>query len=216
MTKIVVPILRETKEDVIRNANKCIKKGADILEIRLDAIHNINPKLATEIIKEINYPVIATNRSSLEGGFFEGTEEERINILKECAEVADYLDIELQTNEKYIEEIKDTGVKTIVSYHDFESTHDLDVLTNIVIKESILGDVAKIAVMPKNLEDTVKVLNIMSRFDNVVGISLSDLGSYTRVLAYKFNAPFTFATVSDLTAPGQINIHNMKCLMNSI
>ena len=50
---------------------------------------------------------------------------------------------------------------------------------------------------------------------NVVAISMGELGSYTRVIASKFNAPFTFAVVNDNTAPGQIDIDTMKSLMNS-
>ena len=214
-TKIVLPIFQKTKEDILRNANECIEKGADILEIRIDGMENPTPELAREIIEEINFPIIATNRIKSEGGSFEGSEEERIAILKECAEVADYVDIELQCDEKYIKEIKDTGVTTIISYHDFEKTPDLDFLIDIVEKEAKLGDIPKVAVMPNNLEDTITVLAILSHFENVVAISMGELGSYTRVISSKFNAPFTFATANDLTAPGQIDIDTMRILLNS-
>ena len=35
--------------------------------------------------------MIATNRISSEGGYFKGSEEERCNILLECADLVDYL-----------------------------------------------------------------------------------------------------------------------------
>ena len=46
--------------------------------------------------------MIATNRISSEGGSFKGTEEEeRIDILLKCAPLVDYVDIELQSDDKY-------------------------------------------------------------------------------------------------------------------
>ncbi|ADC46940.1 3-dehydroquinate dehydratase type I AroD [Methanobrevibacter ruminantium M1] len=214
-TKIAIPIFQKKKEDVISVAQDCIIKGADILELRIDGMENPNPKLVREIIEEINFPIIATNRTTREGGFFKGTDKDRIAILRECADVADFVDVELQTNRKLIESITETGVKTIISYHNFKQTPDLDFLIDIVNQEKELGDIAKIAVMPNNLEDTLTVLAILSHFDDTVAISMGELGSYTRVIASKFNAPFTFAVANDTTAPGQIDIDTMRVLLNS-
>ncbi len=214
-TKIAIPIFQKKKEDIIRVANECIIKGADILELRIDGMENPNPKTVKEIIEEINFPTIATNRTTREGGSFKGSDKDRIAILRECADVADFVDVELQTNRKLIESITETGVKTIISYHNFKMTPDLDFLIDIVNQEKELGDIAKIAVMPNNLEDTLTVLAILSHFDDTVAISMGELGSYTRVIASKFNAPFTFAVVNDTTAPGQIDIDTMKVLLNS-
>lgn len=214
-TKIAIPIFQENKEEIIKVAKDCIEKGADILELRIDGIKKPNPELVKEILKEIDYPIIATNRISSEGGSFKGTEEERINILKECANLVDYIDIELQTDKKYIQAIKDTGVKTIISYHDFKKTPNLEFILDIIKQEKELGDIAKIALMPNNLEDTITILAVLSHCNNTVAISMGELGSYTRVIASKFNAPFTFAVANDKTAPGQIDIETMKLLLNS-
>ena len=194
-TKIAIPIFQRKKEDVLKVARDCIIKGADILELRIDGMENPNPHEVRQIIEEINFPTIATNRTSKEGGSFNGSDDERIAIL--------------------IESITETGVKSIISYHNFNMTPDLDFLIDIVNQEKELGDIAKIAVMPNNLEDTLTVLAILSHFDDTVAISMGELGSYTRVIASKFNAPFTFAVANDTTAPGQIDIDTMKVLLNS-
>ncbi len=214
-TKIAIPIFQKNKELILKTAHECIMKGADILELRIDGIENPNPKLVKEIIEDINFPLIATNRIKAEGGLFKGTEDERIAILRESCDVADYVDIELQSDKKHIKEITDTGVKTIISYHNFKKTPHLDYLINIIKKEQDLGDIAKIAVMPNSLEDTLTVLALLSHFENTVAISMGEIGSYTRVVASKFNAPFTFATANDTTAPGQIDIETMKLLINN-
>ena len=84
----------------------------------------------------------------------------------------------------------------------------------VVNKEQELGDIAKVAFMPKDLDDTLKVLAILSHCENTIAISMSDLGSYTRVMASKFDSPITFASGTDATAPGQIDIETMKALLN--
>lgn len=219
-TKIAIPIMQKSTEDIINTANDYIKKGADLLELRIDGIVDVNSNTIRETIEEIAFPIIATNRSKNEGGYFLGSERERISILKSCCdlEFVEYIDIELQSDpclRNYIlDKCEDAGVKTIISFHDFEKTPHIDDLLEIVKEERSLGDIAKIAVMPKDLEDTISVLAIMSRCDNTIAISMGELGSYTRVMASKFNAPITFATGGDVTAPGQIDIETMKLMLN--
>ena len=213
-TKIAIPIFQKNCEDVIDVANDCIDKGADVLEFRIDALEKPNIKEIRNAIKEINFPIIATNRISNEGGSFKGNEEDRIDILYQCADLVDYIDIELQTNDEYIEKLSECGVTTIISYHDFKKTPDLNEIMYIVEKEHELGDIAKVAFMPQDLEDTLTILAVQSHCKNTIAISMGDLGSYTRVMASKFNSPITFAAGTDVTAPGQIDIETMKALLN--
>ncbi|MDO5824643.1 type I 3-dehydroquinate dehydratase [Methanobrevibacter sp.] len=213
-TKIAIPIFQKNCKDVIEVANDCIDKGADILEFRIDALENPKISEIKSAIDEINFPIIATNRIQSEGGSFRGTEEERFNILYECCDIVDYVDIELQSKDEYINKIHDTGVTTIISYHDFEKTPNLNEITYIVEKEQELGDIAKVAFMPQNLEDTLTILAVLSHCENTIAISMGELGSYTRVMASKFNSPITFAAGTDVTAPGQIDIETMKVLLN--
>ena len=213
-TKIAIPIFQRKCEDVIEVAKDCIDKGADILEFRIDALKNPDINEIKNTIQTINFPMIATNRIKSEGGSFKGSEEERINILYECCDLVDYVDIELQSDDEYINKIHDTGVTTIVSYHDFKKTPHLNEIMYIVEKEHELGDIAKVAFMPQNLEDTLTILAVLSHCENTIAISMGDLGSYTRVMASKFDSPITFAAGTDVTAPGQIDIETMRALLN--
>ena len=214
-TKIAIPIFQEKCSDVIAVAEDCIDKGADILEFRIDALKNPEISEIKKTIEEINFPMIATNRINSEGGSFKGSEEDRFNILYECCDLVDYVDIELQSDDEYINRIHETGTKTIVSYHDFEKTPDLNEIMYIVSKEQELGDIAKVAFMPQDLEDTLTVLAVLSHCENTIAISMGDLGSYTRVMASKFDSPITFAAGTDVTAPGQIDIETMTALPNT-
>lgn len=213
-TKIAIPIFQKNCKDVIEVAMDCIDKGADILEFRIDALKNHDIGEIRDTIREIDFPMIATNRIASEGGSFKGSEEKRINILYQCSDIVDYVDVELQTKDEYIELIQNTNAKTIISYHDFEKTPDLNEIMYIVEKEHELGDIAKVAFMPQDLEDTLTILAVLSHCENTIAISMGDLGSYTRVMASKFDSPITFAAGTDVTAPGQIDIETMKALLN--
>jgi len=68
--------------------------------------------------------------------------------------------------------------------------------------------------MPHDLDDTLTVLAVQSHFKDIIAISMGELGSYTRIMASKFNSPITFAVGTDVTAPGQIDIETMKALLN--
>ena len=51
-TKIAIPIFQRNKEDILKVAEECIIKGADILELRIDGMDNPNPKIVKEIITD--------------------------------------------------------------------------------------------------------------------------------------------------------------------
>ena len=102
-TKVCVPIFEKTYESAIQAAKNSIEAGADLLELRIDFLENPDPDDVKNLINEIKFPVVATNRRKEEAGFFKGSESERIEIILEAARAADIVDIELGTN---IEDLK--------------------------------------------------------------------------------------------------------------
>lgn len=215
-TRICVPIIEKTYESALESSKFSINAGADILELRIDFIENSNPDDVKNLIKEIDFPVIATNRRKEENGFFSGSESDRIEILLESAKVAEIVDIELGTELDHINKIVKTSNLSIISFHDFEKTPDKDFLLEVVNKELKLGDIAKFAVMPKTMADTLIVLNVLSEVENTVGISMGEMGSYTRVVAPLFGSPITFASYENSSAPGQLNIETTKDFINKL
>ncbi len=207
---ICVPILRKSIDSALKSANKAIKLGADILELRIDALDNPDSDKIRNLIDNINHRFIVTNRMREEGGFFKGSELERTEILVEVAEIVDFIDIELQTEVKYRSKVIKSSQSSIISYHDFEKTPSMTELLNIVEKEKEVGDIAKFAVMPRNIQDTLTVLEVLSRVSNTIGISMGELGKYTRVVAPLFGSPLTFASVDFESVPGQLDIQTTR------
>jgi 3-dehydroquinate dehydratase-1 len=211
---VCASILCESGEDIIKSAVEAIKSGADLLEIRLDALPRQDPDVVIDILKQIPYPLIATNRMKEEGGFFQGSEAERIEVLLAAAKWALYVDVELQTRDKYKSEIIEAAQSTIISYHNFQETPPLEKLFKIARRATTEGDLAKLAVMPRNIQDTLIVLEVISRCENTIAISMGKLGSYTRVVAPLFGSPITYASLEDEIAPGQLSIKTTREILD--
>lgn len=215
-TSICVPIYEETYESALNSAKNAIRAGADLVELRIDAIKNPDPDEVLKLIKDIKHPMIATNRRIEEGGLFDGSESERVEILLSAAKKADIIDIELETNNEYINKIVKAANSTIISYHDFNKTPSVEFLLDIVEREKEIGDIAKFAVMPNKISDTLVVLDVLSRVDNTVGISMGDIGRYTRIIAPLFGSPITFASLENRSAPGQINLESTMNILHEL
>lgn len=215
-TKICVPIFEKNSESILEAVKNSINAGADLIEFRIDAMDHTDPDEVSNIIKDINHPIIATNRMIKEGGLFKGSEAERTDILLAAAKHADIIDIELQTDEEYMDKIIKASKSTIISYHNFERTPSEDVLLKIVNQERELGDIAKFAVMPETISDTLTVLKVLSQVKETIGISMGDMGRYTRVVAPLFGSPITFASIDTISAPGQLDIHTTKNFLDKI
>ncbi|BDZ71971.1 hypothetical protein GCM10025861_24880 [Methanobacterium petrolearium] len=136
---ICVPIFQKDRRNVLKIAEKAIKMDVDILELRIDALLDPDPQKIVHLMEEINFPLIATNRMREEGGHFRGSEDERTRILIETAEHVDYVDIELQTDEKLRSKVINASKSTIISFHDFQRTPPLKELLKIVENEKSWG-----------------------------------------------------------------------------
>jgi 3-dehydroquinate dehydratase I len=213
---ICVPIFEKDDENILKSAKIAVEAGADLLELRVDAMDHPDPEGVSDIIKAINYPVIATNRKTDEGGYFEGSESERIDILIKAAKYADFVDIELGTDEKNLSKVIKASKSAIISFHDFSKTPPIDELLEVVRREKELGDIAKFAVMPRNISDTLIVLNVLSLVENTIGIAMGEIGRYTRVVSPLFGSPITFASLNNKSAPGQLDINTTKSILSEI
>jgi 3-dehydroquinate dehydratase-1 len=215
-TMICAPIIEKKPKYALKSAKKAITLGADMLELRIDALEDPDPDEVQQLIADMNYSVIATNRIQSEGGSFNGSEEERTSILVKAAEFADIVDIELQTDIKMRNDVIKASKSTIISYHNFKNTPSFDELLNVVKKEKELGDIAKFAVMPNNSKDTLTVLRVLSEVENTIGIAMGDIGKYTRIVAPIFGSPITFASIDKESAPGQLDIKTTKNILRKL
>ncbi len=205
-----------------------VEGKADLVEIRLDmaALKELDGIL--ELIGSCPLPVIATNRASFEGGMFEGSEEERLTILRDAVEAgADFVDIELAAVEAMkapiVECCARKGCRLIISYHDFTSTPGEDEIKEIL--KRMAGErpnIAKLVTMARSQDDVRSNLKAYCHSDilpfDLIAFSMGEAGTMSRLACLALGAPFTYvaATAEEVTAPGQLDVDTARRILDSM
>ena len=224
MTEIVAAIA----DDPLRNAIRAASVGADMIEIRIDLLDYPADSLHSlfkELNKSVRIPIIATNRINVEGGKFDGSEEERIEILLSVLEMVDAIDIELRTGSEYrdlvVRRAKKAGKRVIISYHDFSKTPEMVVMQNIISDCFDAGaDIAKLAATPHSYEDALLLLQLTLDCARapaqVCIIGMGRYGVHTRVIAPIYGSALAYTSVGAATAPGQIGIRELRGMLEML
>ena len=211
---ICVPIISKTVEEAAGSINKA-EKVADIIELRVDYLKNQDLKVFLDAAQK---PVIVTCRKKSEGGFYEGDEKGRVDILlKAITAGADYVDIELSTPEPLLEELKKKKGETrlILSYHNFQQVpEDLQKTFDRMLEKGF--EIIKIAVMANSIEDNLKIFDIIKQAKdkntNIIAFCMGEYGEVSRILSPIFGSYLTFGSLSKgkESAPGQIPADILK------
>lgn len=182
---IKAPSTDEALELMQRAANR-----ADLLELRLDGMSHPDLK---KLLGHKPCPLIITNRPRRQGGDYSGPEEDRLELLKQAAQLgADYVDIELDA----VGGLASTGsTKLIVSYHDFERTPDnLKELYQELLDTG--ADVVKVACQANRISDNLKMFELLrNAHRSTIGLCMGELGEVSRVLAPRFGGFLTYASL---------------------
>lgn len=227
---ICVPLKYATFEEVVNAARKAEKEGASAVEVWLDTLpftygqSRKDQKLLNELFTLIDLPIVCVNKCEGECGMFRGSESDRVNLLCKAALAGvDFIDIGIDTDEKLIEELKNTieengnVTQLIVSYHNFGGTPSFEDLKEVVKKSEALGaDVIKIATMAKDDPDNdiiFKVLDFISEEGKKgIGICMGDCGTRSRRSGCSNGSLWTYAALdaSSATASGQLTIKELN------
>ena len=215
--RICVSVLPETVAEALELVERAENHGADLIEVRLDSLKK-HSGLA-DIAGCGKVPMIATNRSAKSHGKFRGNETERKQILLNAARNGfEYVDIELSTSKlgNIVSDVHGMGVKSVVSFHDFNETPRPSQMEEVLKKELASGaDVCKVVTTAKSVEDNLTVLNFVSKAcksAKTVCFSMGELGKISRLLSPLFGGFFTFASLEKgrETASGQLTIQEMR------
>ena len=238
-TPAIVCVLRELSISKALTALRC---GADVVELRLDLFkpeerEATRVKAFVEALREeAKAGVILTNRSASEGGKFEGSEEERLSLLKEALEAseADAVDVEYFADPRKRAEIvalsRKLNATVIFSFHDFAGMPDAAELEHLALKMHAEGaDIAKIAVTPETAEDALKLLELTLKLKaskasrkagekGVAFIGMGSVGRHLRVLAPIYGSALTYGFLEgeESVAPGQLSISELRSMIDKL
>jgi 3-dehydroquinate dehydratase / shikimate dehydrogenase len=200
--KLCVTVTADTTAELRTQRDQV--KEADLVELRLDTVRD---PTAAGALAGRRKPVIVTCRARAQGGYFEGSEEERRAILSDALALgAEYIDLDWQTGA--VDLIERTGGRRVVlSHHDFNGVPtDLNDLSHAMLASG--AEVVKVAVMASRLSDclTLRELGRNTRVPMAL-IAMGEAGIPSRVLAGWTGSCWTYA--GDGVAPGQISAERM-------
>ncbi len=218
--KVCVAIIGSTPAEMVEKAAEAVRENP-FIEFRLDYLPKpllALPKLKQFISERSEVTAIATCRRAATGGKFKGTIAAELEVLEKAASSGFHLvDVELQTAESMkrpqMEKLRSQGAALIISYHDFDSTKDLDKIFERILPFE--PEFIKVVSTAKHLADNVTMMRFLERtrdLASVVGIVMGDQGIISRVLGLRAGSVFTFAaaTVGEETGPGQIAARTLE------
>ena len=191
---------------------------ADIIEWRADfllkeAILQVAPAIFE---KFAGRELVFTLRTRAEGGQIELSSEEYVQIIKEVAQLyqPDYIDFEYFSYRDVFEEMLEFP-NLVLSYHNFQETPEnlMEILSELT---SLNPKVVKIAVMAHTEQDVLDLMNFTRGFKTLnpeqeyVTISMGKVGKVSRITSDVTGSSWSFASLDEASAPGQISLSSMK------
>jgi len=190
----------------------------DIIEWRADflakdAILQVAPAIFE---KFAGRELVFTLRTRAEGGEIELSSEEYVQIIKEVTQLyqPDYVDFEYFSYKDVFEEMLDFP-NLVLSYHNFQETPEnmMEILSELT---SLSPKVVKVSVMAHTEQDVLDLMNYTRGFKTLnpeqeyVTISMGKMGKVSRITSDVTGSSWSFASLDEASAPGQISLSNMK------
>lgn len=216
--KVCVPI-QEVSQKVVLKRLKEIAKHADLAEIWLDQIGDLDLKT---LLKAKPLPIVCVCKRPADKGNFKGSFAALAEVLMNAIQFgADYIDIPMQMPEnlskKIVQYARKMHCKVIISHHDFKTTPDYPKLVKVAEKLKKRGaDVIKIATFAHDLQGTIGIISLASyvkaqKTPHIL-IAMGQKGMLSRILTPTLGGEMMFATLGKKgqTAPGQLSASELR------
>jgi len=232
---ICLPLVGETRAQVLKEAEALSELQPDLLEWRIDAYEKVEDiEDCLSVLKELRtiihtIPLIFTCRIDQEGGMKQISREKRLDLIHEAMASGDIdmVDTELCNDSAFIADVKkqarQCGVALILSYHNFKETpSESFIYSKLAAAQAAGADISKVAVMPADYGDVLTLLCATNKARNelvkcpMVTMSMGPEGAVSRLAGGLFGSDITFAIGVEASAPGQIPIKELRSGMASL
>ena len=229
---ICTPLVAKNELDLLRELTAVSAKSPDLIEWRVDFFEGIadTPRvlaLAEQIVKAAGgIPIIFTRRSIREGGAKIPLDEDQVLALYQAvcaAKCVAFVDYELSSDPVHfnaaLHAAHQAGVQLIASFHNFEQTPPAAEIVAKFIQAELSGaDIAKVAVMPRAIEDVLTLLSATLEGNRmiqlpIISMSMGPYGSLSRLFGWAFGSSVTFAVGAQASAPGQIPVEELRTVL---
>ena len=233
--KICVPIVGQTKADILLEAGTFARIPVDVVEWRVDWFEDVfDTDKVLDVAKDLqavlkDTPILFTFRTAKEGGEKAISNEayKALNMAVAKSGYVDLIDVEAFTGEEIvksmIQEAHSYDVKVIASNHDFDATPEKDeIVRRLRMMQDYGADIPKMAVMPRNKQDVLTLLNATLEMSEqfadrpIITMSMAGTGVVSRLTGETFGSALTFGAATKASAPGQINVNELAQVLDII
>jgi 3-dehydroquinate dehydratase I len=226
---LCAPLVGRTRAALLAEVAAVAAKRPDLLEWRVDFFEGIARTAAVidlaAALKQAagGIPLLFTRRSSLEGGEPIALAEDEVVAL--CRAVCasghvDLIDYEMSRDAQQVAAVREAaqaaGVSLVLSFHDFQGTPPREALQQrFALAQQLGADVAKIAVMPRGMDDVLTLLAATLDASRalripVISMAMGGAGAITRLAGGLFGSALSFAVGAQASAPGQWPIEELE------
>ena len=188
------------------------KPYVDIVELRLDLLHESSRSRASIFPSLVDVPVILTVRRQIDGGVYEGSERSRLALIESSLD-GDFAYVDLEDDIKRSapeQKAREKHIRIIRSKHDFQGMPSD--LYHRIAKISAKGEIPKLAVTPRSILDLITLFRVRTELKDVqekIILGMGDYGLPSRILYKRLGSLWTYCADNPV-APGQISPQQMK------
>ncbi len=227
----IVPLTPATREEAFTTASFAAHTDADLVEWRVDYFEEApDPRacshMAALLTGRVDKPLIATFRTPAEGGERDISDEEYQRLLISLATTGSIagIDIELERGRgtDLITHAHRVGVSVIVSKHETTRTPKPAAIVDALAEmESMGADVAKFATTATSARDVALLAQATAEAASLLQIPLitmamGEIGVASRLVGGIFGSAATFASIGDVSAPGQVPLAKAAGIVRQI
>ncbi|GAB3801076.1 type I 3-dehydroquinate dehydratase [Virgibacillus kimchii] len=235
MPKIIVPLTGETDAELIEEAKLVKELKPDMVEWRADKFKDVkNAEKVKKILHQLagnlsDTPLIFTFRTIKEGGDTAMGEDEYAQLIQVAMESGniDLVDIEYTLSKgirsRLVSKAKEYGVFIIMSSHHFDSTPAEQAISSTLMQMiKAEADISKLAVMPQKTEDVITLLQATNTIKKqhpdqpLITMAMGKYGLISRLAGEVFGSDATFGVGREASAPGQINVSDLREVLRII
>lgn len=245
--KTIVPLTASSLEALLAECAAAAAAECDIVEWRIDHFAGFRAappgdappgapssggvdsilEAASHLTAAAGRPLLATFRTASEGGASAISPAEYEALLDALVRGGGVQAVDVEhfrapgLTARVAEAAHAAGVAVVASYHDFGATPPRErILARLAAMAGSGADVAKIACMPKRMEDVLTLLAASSEASRtldapIIAVSMGPLGVISRGAAGQFGSCATFAAVGEASAPGQVPLAELEPVLRS-
>lgn len=215
--KLVVSVMPRSLEEA-QALDATRYADADIIEWRADFLPKESIlQVAPAIFEKFaGSELVFTLRTRAEGGEIDLSSQEYVQVIKEVTQLyqPNYVDFEYFSHKDVFEEMLDFP-NLVLSYHNFQETPEnlMEILSELT---SLTPKVVKVSVMAHTAQDVLDLMNYTRGFKTLnpeqeyVTNSMGKIGKVSRITSDVTGSSWSFASIDEVSAPGQISLSSMK------